>query len=121
VKEVRYNPPRPPDDPRDGPATYLHRGVRLTLTSDQWTLVDDVTAAALEAVPGMEVRNAGETVAARETPGAADRSGTDASGGSTPAPETQPGEGPEPARAQAMTAGRRLRRKGGAASDEVSG
>jgi hypothetical protein len=115
VKEVRYNPPRPPDDPRDGPATYLHRGVRLTITSDRWTLVDDATAAALEAVPGMEVRDAGETVEAQETPEAAARSVPDALGGSTPVPE------PAGARAQAMTAGRRLRRRGGAASDEVSG
>ncbi len=116
MKEVRYNPPRPADDPRDGPATYRHRGLGLVVTSDRWTPVDDAAAEALVAVPGMEMREAGDETAvhAEETPEAA--ATIDAPGGSTPAPEAWPEEDPEPAGAgpQAMTAGRRGRRRGGA-------
>jgi hypothetical protein len=117
VKEARYNPQRPPEDPRDGPATYRHMPARLTLSSDRWTPVDEATAEALRAVPGMEIREAGDDtgVHPREAPGAAGGSEPDASGGSTPAPGAapapQPEEEPGPA---ALTAGRRGRRRGGA-------
>ena len=106
MKEARYNPQRPPGDPRDGPATYRYGPARLTLSSDRWTPVDEATAQALQDIPGVEIRDAGEVP--QETPEAAHSAGdgdSDASGGSS----TPPAEEPAP-----LTAGRRGRRRGGA-------
>jgi hypothetical protein len=107
MKEVRYNPSRPADDPRDGPATYRHRSMGLILTSDRWTVVDEASAEALRLVPGIEIRESATGVHVQESPGAAASSRPDAPGGSTPMPE------PAGVGAQSMTPSRKGRRRGG--------